>query len=166
MRSPKGNINPPLVIQGEVDFAKQKTEGLKKTQSIYEICRKKDVNNFHTKKDCLQKDRKVNTNIKINHSDEWFVLNVGVSSKHILYRTKHSFVNILHMFFLSQQAQAACCVLQFKHKVEVDIKKDTQMSVFFYVGVDLFSQEAALQLFSARVSLTTVFGMGTGGPSA
>ena len=100
MRSPKGNINPPLVIQGEVDFAKQKTEGLKKTQSIYEICRKKDVNNFHTKKDCLQKDRKVNTNIKINHSDEWFVLNVGVSSKHILYRTKHSFVNILHMFFL------------------------------------------------------------------
>ena len=40
------------------------------------------------------------------------------------------------------------------------------MSVFFNVGVDLFSQEAALQLFSARVSLTTVFGMGTGGPSA
>ena len=40
------------------------------------------------------------------------------------------------------------------------------MMSFFSVGVDLFSQEAALQLFSARVSLTTVFGMGTGGPSA
>ena len=94
------------------------------------------------------------------------LFNVGVSSKHIPYRTKHSFVNILHMFLLSQQAQAACCVVQFKHKVEVDIKKDTRMSVFFYVGVDLFSREAALQLSSARVSLTTVFGMGTGGPSA
>ena len=46
------------------------------------------------------------------------------------------------------------------------LKKDTRKSVFFYVGVGLFSQEAALQLFSARVSLTTVFGMGTGGPSA
>ena len=70
------------------------------------------------------------------------------------------------MFFLSQQAQAACCVVQFKHKVEVNIKKDIKNDVFFNVGVDLFSQEAALQLFSARVSLTTVFGMGTGGPSA
>ena len=27
------------------------------------------------------------------------------------------------MFFLSQQAQADCCVVQFKHKVEVNIKK-------------------------------------------
>ena len=27
------------------------------------------------------------------------------------------------MFLLSQQAQAACCVVQFKHKEEVDIKK-------------------------------------------
>ena len=71
------------------------------------------------------------------------------------------------MFFLSQQAQAACCVIQFKHKAEVDIKKEPfKRMVLFYVGVDLFSQEAALQLFSARVSLTTVFGMGTGGPSA
>ena len=46
------------------------------------------------------------------------------------------------------------------------LKKDIIIDVFFNVGVDLFSQEAALQLFSARVSLTTVFGMGTGGPSA
>ena len=34
------------------------------------------------------------------------------------------------------------------------------------VGDDLFSQEAALQVSSARMSLTTVFGMGTGGTSA
>ena len=33
------------------------------------------------------------------------------------------------------------------------------------VGADLFSREVALQVFSARLSLTTVFGMGTGGPS-
>lgn len=88
------------------------------------------MNNFHIKKDCLQKNRKGNGSIK-KDTRKSGLFNVGVSSKHIPYRTKHSFVNILHMFLLSQQAQAACCVVQFKHKVEVDIKKDTQMSVFF-----------------------------------
>ena len=33
------------------------------------------------------------------------------------------------------------------------------------VGVDLFSRAVASQVFSAQVSLTAVFGMGTGGPS-
>ena len=33
------------------------------------------------------------------------------------------------------------------------------------VGVDLSSRDAAVQVFSALLSLTTVFGMGTGGPS-
>mgnify|MGYP006945380692 CR=1 FL=1 len=33
------------------------------------------------------------------------------------------------------------------------------------VGVDLFSRAASSQVFSALLSLTTVFGMGTGGPS-
>ena len=34
-----------------------------------------------------------------------------------------------------------------------------------YVGVDLFFQPVARQVSSALVSLTSVFGMGTGGPS-
>ena len=34
-----------------------------------------------------------------------------------------------------------------------------------YVGVDLSFQSVARQVFSAPVSLTSVFGMGTGGPS-
>lgn len=52
------------------------------------------------------------------------------------------------------------------HK-EVKKKKRIKRDAFFIdVGVDLSSREAALQVFSARVSLTTVFGMGTGGPSA
>ena len=34
------------------------------------------------------------------------------------------------------------------------------------VSVDLFSQAASRQVFSALKSLTTVFGMGTGGPSS
>ena len=34
------------------------------------------------------------------------------------------------------------------------------------VGIDLFSQAASHQVSSARMSLTTVFGMGTGGPSS
>ena len=38
--------------------------------------------------------------------------------------------------------------------------------LFEYVGAALSSQEAALQVFSARMSLTAVFGMGTGGPSS
>ena len=33
------------------------------------------------------------------------------------------------------------------------------------VGVDLFSRAASSQVFSALLSLTSVFGMGTGGPS-
>ena len=35
----------------------------------------------------------------------------------------------------------------------------------FDVGIDLSSQSVARQVFSALVSLTSVFGMGTGGPS-
>ena len=35
----------------------------------------------------------------------------------------------------------------------------------FCVGIDLSSQSVARQVFSALVSLTSVFGMGTGGPS-
>ena len=39
------------------------------------------------------------------------------------------------------------------------------MTAFKGVGIALFSQEAALQVSSAPLSLTAVFGMGTGGPS-
>ena len=35
-----------------------------------------------------------------------------------------------------------------------------------YVGISLFSQAVASQLFSAPPGLTSVFGMGTGGPPA
>ena len=38
--------------------------------------------------------------------------------------------------------------------------------VFNYVGIDLSFQSVARQVFSALLSLTAVFGMGTGGPSA
>ena len=39
------------------------------------------------------------------------------------------------------------------------------MRHLFYVGVDLSSRLVAKQVLSAQVSLTSVFGMGTGGPS-
>ena len=55
--------------------------------------------------------------------------------------------------------------IESRHK-KVKKKKRIKRCVFKDVGVDLSSREAALQVFSARVSLTTVFGMGTGGPSA
>ena len=35
-----------------------------------------------------------------------------------------------------------------------------------YVGISLFSRAVTSQVFSAPLSLTSVFGMGTGGPSA
>ena len=38
-------------------------------------------------------------------------------------------------------------------------------NLFLCVGVDLFSRPVARQVSSAQVSLTAVFGMGTGGPS-
>ena len=37
---------------------------------------------------------------------------------------------------------------------------------FFYVSVDLSSRSVSRQVFSALQSLTSVFGMGTGGPFA
>ena len=46
------------------------------------------------------------------------------------------------------------------------IKKSRSNDLLSLCRHYLFSREAALQVFSARVSLTTVFGMGTGGPSA
>ena len=55
------------------------------------------------------------------------------------------------------------------HKAKNENKKNThpigQMPLSS-VGVDLFSRAAARQVSSARMSLTTVFGMGTGGPSS
>ena len=40
------------------------------------------------------------------------------------------------------------------------------MGVLLCVGIFLFSQAVTSQLSSALLSLTSVFGMGTGGPSA
>ena len=42
----------------------------------------------------------------------------------------------------------------------------TQTSYTFCVGIDLFSRAVSSQVSSALQSLTSVFGMGTGGPSA
>ena len=49
---------------------------------------------------------------------------------------------------------------------EIDIKnRDCEkITVSLSVGIYLSSQAAARQVFSAQVSLTSVFGMGTGGP--
>ena len=51
---------------------------------------------------------------------------------------------------------------------EVETRKGPHLLVwtFSYVGVALSSQGAAPQVFSALMSLTAVFGMGTGGPSS
>ena len=44
-------------------------------------------------------------------------------------------------------------------------KRLAEASLSVCVGVNLFSRAVASQVFSAPVSLTTVFEMGTGGPS-
>ena len=40
-----------------------------------------------------------------------------------------------------------------------------EKSLWLSVGVDLFSRDVSIQVFSTRMSLTSVFGMGTGGTS-
>ena len=53
-----------------------------------------------------------------------------------------------------------------RHSVLPKSKKETSInSSLFCVSVDLFSRAVASQVFSALVSLTSVFEMGTGGPS-
>ena len=47
-----------------------------------------------------------------------------------------------------------------------DIAKDRSLTTaVFCVGIDLSSRSVSRQVLSALVSLTSVFGMGTGGPS-
>ena len=49
------------------------------------------------------------------------------------------------------------------------MKQENKMNILSScngVGFDLFSRAVASQVFSALQSLTSVFGMGTGGPSA
>ena len=43
---------------------------------------------------------------------------------------------------------------------------ERKTKIKFCVSIDLFSRPVARQVFSALQSLTSVFGMGTGGPSA
>ena len=45
------------------------------------------------------------------------------------------------------------------------MKKPQSCDCGFSVGIDLSSRAASSQVLSAQVSLTSVFGMGTGGPS-
>ena len=50
--------------------------------------------------------------------------------------------------------------------IETETAKDrSQMTAVFRVGIDLSSRSVSRQVLSALVSLTSVFGMGTGGPS-
>ena len=110
-----------------------------------------EVNCVRLKKSQTKFKHKVEVDIK-KPLKRVVCFNVGVSSKHIPYRTKHSFVNILHMFFLSQQAQAACCVVQFKHKVEVDIKKEPfkRMVLFLCRRRPIFTGGCPPTIFGTR----------------
>ena len=50
-------------------------------------------------------------------------------------------------------------------KLRLIKSKKPHSRVVFYVGIDLSFQSVSRQVLSAQVSLTAVFGMGTGGPS-
>ena len=51
-------------------------------------------------------------------------------------------------------------------KLNINVKKDKINLSFLEAGTDLFSQAASRQVSWALMSLTTVFGMGTGGSSS
>ena len=54
-----------------------------------------------------------------------------------------------------------------KRKIKIKKEKLQSLLQFFYcVGIALSSRAASSQVLSALMSLTTVFGMGTGGPSS
>ena len=58
-------------------------------------------------------------------------------------------------------AMTCCLLIIAPHKR----KKTAAKAAVFCVGIDLFSRSVSRQVSSALVSLTSVFGMGTGGPS-
>ena len=51
------------------------------------------------------------------------------------------------------------------NKLPIKRNRKQYVSCFCYVSTDLFSRAVASQVSSALQSLTSVFGMGTGGPS-
>ena len=53
-----------------------------------------------------------------------------------------------------------------KHVINKFERSPFQICLSVCVGIDLFSRAVASQVFSALQCLTSVFGMGTGGPSA
>ena len=56
--------------------------------------------------------------------------------------------------------------MAFRHSYIKQENKERPLFSCIGVGFDLFSRLVAKQVFSALQSLTSVFGMGTGGPSA
>ena len=70
----------------------------------------------------------------------------------------HNFAVFHHNFFAENLSALPCTAGE---------RKKTRASVsFLCAGIDLFSQAASRQVSSALLSLTSVFGMGTGGTSA
>ena len=59
----------------------------------------------------------------------------------------------------------SCCFLHLICKYNGNKKAKQKYLLRLSVGVDLSSRHVAMQVLSALVSLTAVFGMGTGGPS-
>ena len=60
----------------------------------------------------------------------------------------------------TQHKSAMCAINNEKNK-----NAEAIASALLYVGIDLSSRSVSRQVLSALVSLTSVFGMGTGGPS-
>ena len=71
-------------------------------------------------------------------------------------------------FFVKRKLHKKCGVFSARKKGADffdTLKKTAADAAVFCVGIDLSSRSVSRQVFSAPVSLTSVFGMGTGGPS-
>ena len=69
--------------------------------------------------------------------------------------------------YVSEKGQVMIQKLRSVHNpVGLRTLKTAVAVCLLYVSIDLFSRSVARQVFSALQSLTSVFGMGTGGPSA
>ena len=72
-----------------------------------------------------------------------------------------------YIFPLSAASNFAnSCLIPFLHKKSAHTKKATRLLESLCVGTALSSQAVTRQVFSTLMSLTSVFGMGTGGSSS
>ena len=94
-------------------------------------------------------------NFRVRDGNGWDLTVINTSLLHLPQPQ-----NLSYLFLFTKYRNSLICCGQ-----RTFSKKEPQKRFFFGAGEDLFYQAASRQVSSAQVSLTSVFGMGTGGAS-